>query len=195
MAKPGFTLTSKKKDAVAVPNKKTMNFVHHESSFHLYKVLPVVLIIAIAGAAFIKVGFMDQTAKKIAAYNELAAKQEQLALANSRLVGYDELAHQYGRYSYGWMNASEISMVSRIEAMTLVEEEIAPYAVVENLAINNNVLTMNINSINLEDASSMVSRLEENGLVQSATIHNAVAAEAEEASIFLTVVLAKEVEE
>ena len=195
MAKPGFTLTSKKKDAVAVPNKKTMNFVHHESSFHLYKVLPVVLIIAIAGAAFIKVGFMDQTAKKIAAYNELAAKQEQLALANSRLVGYDELAHQYGRYSYGWMNASEISMVSRIEAMTLVEEEIAPYAVVENLAINNNVLTMNINSINLEDASSMVSRLEENGLVQSATLNTAVAAEAEEAIIFLTVFLAKEVEE
>jgi len=183
-----------KKRPVAAPVKKTMNFVHHESSFHLYKVLPVIVIVVLAGAVFVKVGFLDQTTKKVLAYNELAAAQERLAAANSRLFGYDELAHQYGRYSYGWMNESEISMVDRIEAMELVENEIAPYATVETLAINGNVLTMNISSITLEDASNMVLRLEANSLVQKATIHNAVAAEAKDASISLTVILAKEVE-
>ena len=183
-----------KKNAAQVPSKKTMNFVHHESSFSFKKVMPLLLVVIIAAAIFAKFGFLDPLAKKTAAYNELTIKQDQLNFVNTKLAGYDELVQEYGRYSYGWMNDTEVNMVSRMDVLELVEEEIASKAYIDNLAVNNNVLTMNIHGITLEQASTMVKSLEQRGLVQSAAVYNAVAEDAEEAEIFMSIVLTKEAE-
>ena len=183
-----------KQKAVQMPSKKTMNFVHHQSSFNLKKVLPVLVIILAIGIVFAKFGFMDPLAEKAAAYNELALKQEQLAAINTKLTGYDELAKEYGRYSYGWMDETEVNMVSRMDVLHLVEEEISTKAYIDNLAVNNNVLTLNIHGITLEQASAMVKSLEERGLVESAAVYNAVAEQAEEAKIFMSIILTKEAE-
>ena len=184
----------KKKGAVVAPTKKTMNFVHHQSSINYKKLVPIILVLVIVAAVFAKFGIMDQLDKKTAAYNELALKQEQLAAVNAKLTGYAELEKQYGRYSYGWMNNTEVNLVSRMDVLKLVEDKIAPAAVIENLAVNNNVLTLNIHGITLEQASAMVKSLEESELVVSATVYNAVAEEAEEASIFMSIILTKEAE-
>ena len=180
--------------AVQMPGKKTMNFVHHQSSFNLKKVLPVLVIILAIGAVFAKFGFMDPLAEKTSAYKELAQKQEQLAAINAKLTGYEELAKEYGRYSYGWMDETEVNMVSRMDVLHLVEEEISSKAYIDNLAVNNNVLTLNIHGITLEQASAMVKSLEERGLVESAAVYNAVAEQAEEAKIFMSIILTKEAE-
>jgi len=173
------------------PKKRTMNFVHHKSNFNVMKMLPVALVIIIAAAAFVKIGFLDQLDKKTLAYSDLAAKQEQLAMANARLTGYDEIAHEYGRYSYGWMSESEISLVNRIDILELVEDKIAPNATVENIAINNNVLTMNLHGITLEETSQMVKELEATDMVDRATVYSATAADDGEASIFISISLVK----
>ena len=183
-----------KKAAVNIPSKKTMNFVHHESGVNLRKVLPVILVILIVGAVFAKFGILDPLEKKALAENELAQKQAQLAAVNAKLEGYEELEKEYGRYSYGWMNETEVNMVSRMDVLHLVEDEIATIAFIDNLAVNNNVLTLNIHGITLEQASAMVKSLEARGLVQSASVYNAVAEEAEEAEIFMSIILAKEAE-
>ncbi len=183
-----------KKNAVQVPSKKTMNFVHHQSGVNLKKLIPVLVIILAIGAIFAKFGFLNPLAKREAALNELNQKQSQLALINAKLEGYDELALKYGRYSYGWMNETEVSMVSRMDVLQLVEQEIATKAFIDNLAVNNNVLTLNIHGITLEQASSMVKSLEERGLVESAAVYNAVAEQAEEAEIFMSIILTKEAE-
>ena len=183
-----------KKNAVVVPSKKTMNFVHHQSSFNLKKVLPVVLVILIVVAVFVKFGVLDPLDKKTAALNELSLKQEQLASVNAKLTGYDELAKEYGRYSYGWMNETEVNLVSRMDVLALIEERIVPAAIIDNIAVNNNVLTLNIHGITLEQASTMVKSLEESELVESASVYNAVAEEAEEAKIFMSIILTKEAE-
>ena len=183
-----------KQKAVQMPSKKTMNFVHHQSSFDLKKVLPVLVVILAIGIVFAKVGILDPLAEKTAAYNELSLKQEQLAAINTKLTGYDELAREYGRYSYGWMDETEVNMVSRMDVLHLVEEEISSKAYIDNLAVNNNVLTLNIHGITLEQASAMVKSLEERGLVESAAVYNAVAEEAEEAKIFMSIIMTKEAE-
>lgn len=187
-------ITKNKKAEVVVPSKKTMNFVHHQSSFNLKKVLPVLLVILVIAAIFAKFGILDPLDKKAAAYNELALKQDQLTAVNNRLAGYDELEQQYGRYSYGWMNDDEVNMVSRMDVLKLVEAKIANKAIIENLAVNNNVLTLNIRNITLEQASAMVKDLETSELVVSASVYSAVAENAEEASIFMSIILTKEAE-
>lgn len=181
-----------KKNAAAAPSKQTMNFVHHQSSFNPKKVVPILLVVIIVAALFAKFGILDPLDKKTAAYNELAKKQEQLAAVNAKLAGYDELAMEYGRYSYGWMTDTEVNMVSRMDVLNLVEREIAPKATIDNMAVNNNILTLNIHGITLEQASAMVKNLENNDLVKSAYVYTAVAEEAEEAQIFISITLTKE---
>ncbi len=183
-----------KKNAVVAPSKKTMNFVHHQSSINLKKLVPVVLVILIVAAVFVKFGVLDPLDKKTAALNELSLKQEQLAAVEAKLSGYDELAKEYGRYSYGWMNETEVNLVSRMDVLGLIESRIANKAIIDNIAVNNNVLTLNIHGITLEQASSMVKNLEASDLVESASVYNAVADNAEEAQIFMSIILTKEAE-
>ena len=194
MAKTETKKVPKTKKTPALPSKKTMNFVHHESSFNPKKVLPLALVAIVVIAVFAKFGIMDQLDKKTAAYNDLAQRQEQLAVVNAKLAGYDELAKQYGRYSYGWMSESEVNTVSRMDVLALVEQKISPASVIENIAVNNNVLTLNIHGITLEQASAMVKSLEESEMVSSATVYSASAENAEDASIFLSIILTKEAE-
>ena len=194
MAKTETKKVAKTKKTPALPTKKTMNFVHHESSFNPKKVLPLAIVVVLVAGLFAKFGIMDQLDKKTAAYNDLAMRQEQLAAVNNKLADYDELAKQYGRYSYGWMDESEVNMVSRMDVLALVEQKISPASVIENIAVNNNVLTLNIHGITLEQASAMVMSLEESEMVTSATVYNADAENAEEASIFLSIILTKEAE-
>ena len=194
MAKTETKKVPKTKKTPALPSKKTMNFVHHESSFNPKKVLPLAIVVVLVAGLFAKFGIMDQLDKKTAAYNDLAQRQEQLAVVNAKLAGYDELAKQYGRYSYGWMDESEVNMVSRMDVLALVEQKISPASVIENIAVNNNVLTLNIHGITLEQASAMVMSLEESEMVSSATVYSASAENAEDASIFLSIILTKEAE-
>ena len=183
-----------KKNAVQYPSKKTMNFVHHQSGINLKKLIPALVLVLIIGALFAKFAILDPLAKRDVALGELTDKQTQLALINGKLTGYEELAQQYGRYSYGWMNETEVNMVSRMDVLHLVEQEIATKAIIDNMAVNNNVLTLNIHGITLEQASTMVRSLEERGLVESAAVYNAVAEQAEEAEIFMSIIMTKEAE-
>ena len=183
-----------KKAAIVAPSKKTMNFVHHQSSFNPKKVIPIVLIVLIVAAVFLKFGVLNMLDKKAAALADLDQKQQQLALVEAKLEGYDELAMEYGRYSYGWMNDTEVNMVSRMDVLNLIERKISPKATIDNFAVNNNVLTLNIHGITLEEASRMVKSLEAAKLVESASVYNAVAEAAEEAQIFMSINLTKEAE-
>ena len=48
-----------KKAAVQLPSKKTMNFVHHESSINVKKMLPLILVIIVAMGVFAKFAILD----------------------------------------------------------------------------------------------------------------------------------------
>ena len=187
--------TAKKvRGAVKAPSKTTMNFVHHKSSFNPRRMIPLILVVLLAAAAFVKVGILDQNEKRLEAYRRLGEKQDQLTAIEAMLSGYDELANKYGRYSYGWMTDTEINLVNRIDVLNLIEKKIAPRAVIENFAINSNVLTLNIHGLTLDQASDMVKSIEQSELVESASVYNAVAEEAKEASIFMSIILTKEAE-
>ena len=194
MAENKKTPVISKKKAVQMPSKKTMNFARRQSNFNPKKVIPIILVIVIVAAVLVKFGVMDPLDKKSAAYADLSYKQVQLAALNAQLTGYEALEQEYGRYSYGWMNETEISLVSRIEALNLVEKQIANKATIKDMAINNNVLTLNIYGITLKEASDMVAKLEQNALVESAAVYNATAEAAEEAEIFMSIILTKEAE-
>lgn len=173
------------------PRKRTMNFVHHKSSFNVTKVACILLVLVVIGLVVWKYGFADQLAEKTAAYNNLATKQEQLVAVNARLAGYDELYQKYSRYSFGLMNKNEAGMVDRGQILELVETIIASTASVNNLSISSNELSMNLSGITLEQASAIVNQLEANPIVNYTNIGSATASDGVQASITLSIGLVK----
>ena len=61
--------------------------------------------------------------------------------------------------------------------------------------VTDNILTLNIHGLTLEQASTLVNTLESDDLVESATVYSAVAEDAGEARIFLSINLMKEAAE
>ena len=184
-----------KKKAVVAPTKQTMNFVHHESSLNLRKIAPLALILIVAAVLFTKFGIIDQLDKKVTANRDLSTKQEQLSILNAKLSGYDELAADYGRYSYGWMNENEVNTVDRMDILSLIQSKIMPKATVESYSINGNTLNLNLYGITLDQASALIESLEKIDLVESVSVKGASAQDGVEASIPMSIILTKEVPE
>jgi len=182
------------KKGPAVASKTTMNFYRRQSSFNPKKMIPLILVLVIVAGVFVKFGVLDQLDKKVAAYAQLAEKQSQLAVLNTKLAGYDELYAKYGRYSYGWMTENEVNTVDRMEVLKLIENKIMNAAVVNDFQVSGNVITLNLSGITLEQTSNIVKLLEQDELVSSAAVYSASAEEAEEATIFMSVILSTEKE-
>ena len=183
---------TKNKVNAAAPSKKTMNFSRHVSSFDLRKMAPYLIVIVIVLALFAKFGFIDQLSKKSDAYAQLADIQSQQEMLDLKLKDYPELEKQYGRYSYGWMSEDEVSLVDRMEVYKLIESKVMDAAVIENFAVNGNVITMNMRGITLKEASAVVKDLESSDMVDSAYVYSAEAENAEQAQMFMTINISKE---
>ena len=182
----------KKTKEMVVPSKRTMNFCHHKNPVDLKRLIPVLVIVAVVLLLFVKFCIIDMIQVERAAYDRLAEKKAQLAGLEVGLKDYDKVADMYGRFSYGWMNETEVNTVNRLQVLALIEAKVGPAAVVENMAVNDNSLTLNIHGLTLEQASLVVKDLETSNLVSSAIVHNAVANDAEEANIFMSILLKKE---
>ena len=184
--------SAKAKVSAAAPTKKTMNFSHHVSSFDLRKMMPAIIVIVIVIGLFAKFGIIDQLSKKTSAFAELSDIQTQQDVLNAKLKDYPELEKQYGRYSYGWMSEDEVSLVDRMEVYKLIEAKVMDAAVIENFAVNGNVITMNMRGITLKEASAVVKDLESSDMVDSAYVYSAEAENAEQAQMFMTINISKE---
>ena len=186
-----FSLGKSGGKKVVIPAKTTMNFARRESGVKLGRVAPAALVVIAIVAIGAKVGILDLLDQKTAAYANLASKQEQLVAISMQLTEYDEVAALYGRYSYGWMDESETSLVSRLDVLDLIEEKLASAAYVSNFSVNGNVLTLNLSGVTLDEISAIVRDLESSPMVLGVTVSSASAPDAEEASAFMTINLTR----
>ena len=173
-------------------SKKTMNLAFHKSEINPKILVPVILLIIVAGVAFAKFGFLDPLDKKTAALMDLSSRQVQLEMVNAKLTGYDEVAAEYGRYSYGWMTETESGLVDRMDILSIVEKTIAPTGTIDNFSIKDNVLSVTINGLTLQQTSALVKKLEAQDLVTSAAVYSAAAEDATlQAKVAMTIILEK----
>lgn len=174
----------------ASPHKAAMNLVRVRKEFDHKKMLPIVALLAGALLTFAYFGFLIPLNEKARAYNALSDRQEQLAQANARLLEWGEIRQDYLRYSDAQLTETEANLVSRTDILTLIESAVAPKAGIKDITVNNNVLTMNLSGITLEDAGSLVTELETWGSVQQAGILSATADDGQNARILISVTLA-----
>lgn len=171
-------------------DKNVMNLVRVQKEFDHRKMLPLVALLTGAILAFAYFGILLPLNQKTQAYNALSVRQEQLAQANTRLLEFDAVQQDYLRHSDALMTDLEVNLVSRNEILTLVRDSIVPNAVVQDMTVNGNILTMNLSGITLEDVGALVMKLESCDLVQQAGILSATADDGTQARILISVTLA-----
>lgn len=170
--------------------KQTMNLIRRSAGFDLRRVLPAAIAAGLGLLLFVQAGILGPLRQKALAYEELSQKQEQLAQIQSRLAGFDQLEQQYLRYGSGLMTESETALASRPAVLELVETVLAGKAALESLVVNQNILTISIRDVTLEEAGGIVAQLEANSLVSAASIQSATADTGSQARIQLTITLA-----
>ena len=54
-----------------MPSKTTMNLAFHESTVDPKRIIPVIIVLAVAALLLLKFGIIDPTAERVQAYNQL----------------------------------------------------------------------------------------------------------------------------
>ncbi len=181
------------KKKIVVPQKPGMNLVVRKKVFDVKKMVIILVIVVAALLAFAKFGILDQLDKKRAAQRELDEQQQMLQAIQLKELQYGDLEARYGRYSYGWMDENEASMLQREKIFGVIEQILVPKCVIESLTLNGNQMSLSIRGITLDEARELVKVLEADENVAAATVYSAVATDEKlTARINMTVIFTKE---
>ncbi len=181
------------KKKIVVPQKSGMNLVVRKKVFDVKKMVIILVIVVAALLAFAKFGILDQLDKKRAAQRELDEQQQMLQAIQLKELQYGDLEARYGRYSYGWMDENEASMLQREKIFGVIEQILVPKCVIESLTLNGNQMSLSIRGITLDEARELVKVLEADENVAAATVYSAVATDEKlTARINMTVIFTKE---
>jgi Tfp pilus assembly protein PilN len=181
------------KKKIVVPQKSGMNLVVRKKVFDVKKMVIILVIVVAALLVFAKFGILDQLDKKRAAQQELEHQQQMLQAIQLKEIAYGDLEQRYGRYSYGWMEENEASMLQREKIFGVIEKILVPKCVIESLTLNGNQMSLSVRGITLDEARELVKVLEADENVAAATVYSAVATDEKlTARINMTVIFTKE---
>ncbi len=181
------------KKKIVVPQKSGMNLVVRKKVFDVKKMVIILVIVVAALLVFAKFGILDQLDKKRAAQQELDNQQQMLQAIQLKEIAYGDLEQRYGRYSYGWMEENEASMLQREKIFGVIEKILVPKCVIESLTLNGNQMSLSVRGITLDEARELVKVLEADENVAAATVYSAVATDEKlTARINMTVIFTKE---
>lgn len=156
-----------------LPGKTTMNLARRKKEFHPRTMVPLLAVLIAGFLAAAKFAFLDPLGRKAAAYDKLSRQQEQLASVTASMKNYDQIAAQYGRYSYGYMTKEEAALVDRMQVLSLVESKLAGTATVKDFSVSGNTLSVNIRNVTLAQTSAIVKDLESSDLVSGVSVYTA----------------------
>lgn len=156
------------------PSKRVMNLAIREKTMNsLSRVAPTAIVLAVLIGCFAKFGVYDRLHAVDVARQHLYDTQSQLDAFNAANEGYDEIAFEYSRRTDSWMTAEESSLRSRTELLALLESEVFPIAALQNLSVKDNVLSLNLTNVTLEQTSAIVAKLEAQPSVADVTVYTA----------------------
>jgi len=188
-----FTTSSTSK---ALPSKKHINLCLKEKSSINPLVALIAIILIIAGAAaFSKFGVMDRLSEVDRLNGEVNTRQYELDAMNTLLESYDEVYEEYSRYSVSWMNEEERNLVSRTEALSLIDEIVAKSTSVTRITISGNSVSAELFGITLADTSSLVDELKARDNVKDVMVYTASSDDGSSSLVSLVIKMTTEEEE
>ncbi len=171
---------SKKSNRVRgrLPVKKSINMalVGQKKTRVSTAILAVILILLVA-AAIGKFLVMDRLAEVEREEQKVRDLRTQLSQANAKLDSFGELKEKYAHYTFADMNSEELQRVERSDVVDLIERVVLPEAELNSWNVKQNVLTLNVTLDTLQDTNMLAQLLNEDDMVEFATVKNAVTQE------------------
>ena len=155
------------------PKKTSVNLCIVES--HLRQNIISLLVFAAfmcVVLVFVRIFVMGQYAevdKMEQAYN---SRQQELTDLRDSNSNYEEVRADYSHYGNGYLNDEETIEQDRLEILKVVEDKLLPAGALENISIDGNTATLTIKNKKLANVSDIVASLEENDIVEYATVTN-----------------------
>lgn len=161
--------------AIKLPTKTTINLAKKESrKKDTVTLIAGVALIALLSGSVAKFAVIDQLARQQAAenaYNQVHTQYEAMLRA---VEDYPKVEEKYRTYSRSWMTAGDqngLAEVDRLEVLDLVEKRLMPYGQINSISLRASVMVVSMSGMNLRDISSMVERLREAPIVESAGLN------------------------
>ncbi len=161
-----------------LPVKKTINMatVGEKKTRFLTVFLTFILILVLV-AAFAKFLVMDRLALVDQEEQKVRDLRTQLSAANAKLDSFGELKEKYAHYTFADMTSEELRRVERSDVVDLIERIVMPNATLNNWNVRQNQLTLNVTLNTLQDTNLLAQLLNEDAMVEFATVKNAVTTE------------------
>ena len=171
------------------PSKTYMNLtVVKKSTTDRKRVILLAIVLVAAIALVAKFGVFDLYDRVNQAESELAQHRSVLNELNTRLSGYDELLEEYESYDTEHLSA-DAATVSAKDAMDLVDRVVVPHALVGQVNLAGNVLTLSVTDINLDSTGALVSLLYKEPIVSSVAVSTATTANRDASDVTTTMTI------
>ena len=169
------------------PTKTEINFATvGVKRIRWWVLLPCVLLIVVALAAFTKFLVLDKLAEVATAQAETEKVRTQLSESLARIGEYGELNDIYAHYTYSGMTEEELGRVDRVAVMDLLERVVFPRTQADAWTLNGNELNMRIEGNTLQDINLTVQKLLEDDLVSYCEINTATTTDSKDTRIIET---------
>lgn len=161
------------------PEKTTLNLAIRERTMSSpSRLIPIVALLALLIGLFAKFAVVDRLLAVTLAQRDVAVLEQQLAALDAQNEGYDDLLTEYARHSSGWMRAEEVMLFDRAAIFALLERDVLPSASLRSFSVTENMLTLDLSQLSLQDASDIVSRLTARSDVVGVTMSTAAQGQA-----------------
>ena len=166
-----FNFTDKKKEKY--PSKRVINLYYKEdkttrpSTIALYLLFILVVCLAVA-----KLAVYDKLTELEDVSQTLEKNQAYLANQMEYLKDYGEVSSKYSRYSYSYLTAEE-KICDRMDILSMLEETVFVQSTIETVAVSDNVISLNLKGMYLEDAARLAKEVEQYDIVARVEVNAA----------------------
>lgn len=158
-----------------LPAKKSINMaVVGQKKTRISTAILAVILILIAAAAIGKFLVMDRLNEVEREEQKVRDLRNELSLANAKLDSFGELKETYAHYTFADMTGEEMRRVERSDVVELIESVVLPAAELNSWNVKENQLTLNVTLDTLQDTNLLAQLLNEEAMVEFATVKNAV---------------------
>lgn len=163
-----------------LPDKRSINMaVVGQKKTRLSTALLAVILILVVAAAISKFAVMDRLEQVDQAESRVRSLRSELSAANAKLDSFGELQEKYAHYTLADFTSEELKRVERSDVVDLIERIVLPEAQLDSWVVKQNQLTLNVTMDTLQDTNLLAQKLNEDEMVEFATVKNAVTNELE----------------
>ncbi len=156
------------------PTKQEVNLASvGEVNLDLRTAVVAIVLIIVGATIFSIFGVAGRFAKLYAAQSAASRTEAELADAYEILAGYDMTEEEYAHYTFENMTPEELAQVEREEVLRLLDERVMGKCEVEYWSVSENVLSLRIVGLTLEQVNRVLQDINQDELVSYSTVSTA----------------------